>query len=261
MNEIVKYENQMNTVAFRRFNVNELNLFFVICSKLREKDIKEVCFSFNELKHLSKYSKNDIKRFVKDLDNTYKKMIELNIKIITKDEWIRFVLFNKYSINHKNQTITIQINEPFKWVLNELTVNFTRFELSEFISIKSSYAKELYRRLKQFRTTGFYTVEIDEFRRILDIPNSYKMSDIDKWVLKPCMNELKPYFKGLKIEKIKGKYNKVEQLIFTFKIEKIDTSSYIKKEKLDYKYNSKKPNITMEYGKGSDDFDFDELLK
>ena len=56
------------------------------------------------------------------------------------------------------------------FLLNQLTSNFTRFELKEFVTLKSSYSKEFYRRMKQFKNTGFWKCSIEEFRYLLDIP-------------------------------------------------------------------------------------------
>ena len=36
MNEVVKYNSQMNEVAFRRFTAEELNMFFLFCTKSKE---------------------------------------------------------------------------------------------------------------------------------------------------------------------------------------------------------------------------------
>ena len=62
-----------------------------------------------------------------------------------------------------------------------------------------------YRLLKQFRQSGYYIVQIDEFRRLFDIPKSYQMSDIDKRVLERIEDELPEFFKDLKITKLRGK--------------------------------------------------------
>ncbi|MGO3751587.1 MAG: replication initiation protein [Peptoniphilaceae bacterium] len=69
----------------------------------------------------------------------------------------------------------------------------------------------MYRLLKQFKATGYAVFEIDNFRNLLDIPDSYKMGNIDQQVLKPIMSELPQFLKGLKINKIKGtgKYKKI----------------------------------------------------
>ncbi|RRD68807.1 MULTISPECIES: replication initiation protein, partial [unclassified Desulfovibrio] len=121
-----------------------------------------------------------------------------------------------------NKTVKIGVNPKFSFILNELTSNFTRFELQEFLNLKSKYTKECYRRLKQYRKSGIWSVEIEEFRRILGVPESYEMKDLTKRVLKPIQEELSPIFNNSQIEKIKkkgaysGRGNKVTHIVFTF---------------------------------------------
>ena len=204
-NEVVKFNNDMNTVALRKFNSTEINLLMSICSRVRDQDLKYVEFDFNYLKTLIKYPYNDINSFVNTLDSAYNKLLKCNIRIGNDIKWTRFVLFTKYTIDVENQTVTIGVNEEFKYVLNELTSNFTRFELEEFVDFKSTYTKEFYRRMKQFKYTGVWIVSIEEFKNFLDIPQNYKIDTIDKKVFKPIMNELGKEF-NLKIIK---KYKKV----------------------------------------------------
>lgn len=98
----------------------------------------------------------------------------------------------------------VSVNDEFLFLLNELTSNFTRFELEEFVKFKSTYTKEFYRRIKQFRHTGVWKISIDEFNRLLGISESYKISDIDKRVFQPILSELGEKY-NLKIIK---KYSK-----------------------------------------------------
>ena len=117
------------------------------------------------------------------------------------------------------KTVEIAVNKEFAWVLNELNVTFTAFELKEFISLKSSYAKEFYRRMKQFKSTGKWNISLEDFKRIMDVPVNYRMCDIDVWVLKPIQKELGDKFK-LKIKKIYSKKSRgrpsVSGFEFTF---------------------------------------------
>jgi len=226
MNEVVKYNNQMNDVNFKDFTPIELDLLMTICSKMKEQGLTIIEFSFEQLKRISNYDpKQSNKKFIKDLEKTYDKLIQLNFKIGDDRNFTKFVLFNEYTVKGDEGTVTIGVNPKFYFVLNELTSNFTRFELKEFIDLKSKYSKECYRRLKQFRKTGLWTVEIEEFRRILDIPKNYRMSEINKNILKFIEIELKPLFKNLQIEKIKkkgaysGRGNKVTHIVFTFEKE------------------------------------------
>jgi plasmid replication initiation protein len=104
----------------------------------------------------------------------------------------------------------IEVHKEFKDIFNKLTLGYTSFDLIEFVSIQSIYAKTIYRMLKQFRTQGWWQVSIEDFKRLLSVPETYKSSDIDKRILKPTLEQLggsdeNAIFKNLKLEKIKKK--------------------------------------------------------
>lgn len=204
MNEIVKYHNHMNTVNFYGFNSIELDLLLSICAKIRDEGIKTVTYTFDELRTLSQYTATATKNFVKDLKSTYKKLIHLTFCIGNEEDFTEFVLFTEYTVLTSKQEVIISVNEKFKHILNELTANFTRFELHEFTSLQSKYAKNLYRLLKQYRSTGKVYFSINDFREKLDIPKSYQMRDINKTILVPITEELTPLFQDFRIEKVKN---------------------------------------------------------
>lgn len=219
------YKNELNTVPFRKFNAVEMDLFFSICSKMREKGLEEVFFSFDELKKISNYDRKSNVRFVYDLKNTYTKLLNLKysnryINQENKDIEECFILFTGFVINRTDEYIKIKINPDLKHILNEITNNFTKFELEEFTELRSSYSKTAFRFLKQFRQTGFWKISVGEFREIFDVPNNYRISDIDKRVLFPIKKELSLIFKNLQIKKITAKKSrKIEYLEFKFKAE------------------------------------------
>ena len=214
----VRYKNELNLVPMRNFDSVEMNLFFSICAKMKDKGLSKVQFTFEDLRELSAYKPTSIKRFSDDLEAVYNKMLQLTYR--TEEAGIRekFILFTGYRIDENNQTVDISVNPELAYIINELSSEFTKFELQEFTGIRSSYAKTMYRLLKQYRSTGFYIVKIEDFREILSIPNSYQMSDIDKQVLKPIKNELSEFFDPLKIKKIKArKGNRIAMIEFRFK--------------------------------------------
>ena len=219
MNEIVKYHNNFNSVALKNFNGIEIDLLMAICSKLKNEDTNEVELKFSDLRRMINSRNRGELRFIQNLEQMYKKLISLSIRIETEDKIINFVLFTKYEILKKQKTILIKINEEFKFLLNKFINNFTRFELNEFISLKSSYSKEIYRRLKQFKHTGIWKVRIDNFRKLLNIPEKYRISEIDKKVFKISIEELNKYFDNFEIIKIK-KGRKIEYIEFKFTPEK-----------------------------------------
>ena len=204
MDTIVKYNNQFNQVALRNFSSQELDLLISISSKVREEGTEIIEFSFFELKkYINLKSKHSNVEFMKNIINVNRKLLALNFTFINGNVIEQFTLFNKFKVDGDTQILYVSVNEEFFFLLNQLTSNFTRFELKEFVTLKSSYAKEFYRRMKQFRSTGFWKCNIEEFRNLLDIPEKYRIVDIDKYVLKPVVKELGEKY-NLQIEKKYG---------------------------------------------------------
>ena len=73
----VVYKNELNLVPMRNFKSAEMNLFFAICSKMKNKTLDTVRFDFDQLKELSNYKPTSLKRFADDLEHTYDKMLQL----------------------------------------------------------------------------------------------------------------------------------------------------------------------------------------
>ena len=219
--ETVVYRNEMNLVPLRKFTSTEVDLFFTLCNKLKEQDTRKLTIPFDELKHLSNYYSRSQERFIKDLEHVYNKMLHLTYTERDGKSFEKFVLFTSYKVDVENQYLSISINPDLKHILNSITADFTKFELQEMTHLRSTYAKNMFRILKQYKHTGYFKVRIDDFRDRLDIPKSYRMSEIDKYVLKPIIKELGFIFKNLTINKIKAKKGrKIEWLEFTFEPEK-----------------------------------------
>lgn len=178
-----------------------------MCNKLKEQDTNTLHLSFDELKKLSNYSPEtrNIKRFVDDLQRVYDKMLDIRYTIRTETKIKKFVLFYKYEIDISERYLEIATSPDLKYILNSITSNFTKFELKEMTHLKSTYAKNMFRILKQYKHTGYMKIKIEDFRERLDIPNSYRMSNIDQFVLNPIIKELSTIFKNLHINKIKAK--------------------------------------------------------
>ncbi|MBP2029049.1 plasmid replication initiation protein, partial [Acetoanaerobium pronyense] len=204
-NEIVCYKNELNLIPMRNFNSVEMDLFFSICSRMREKGTDPIKFDFNDLKQLSDYKPTSNTRFVDDIQSVYKKL--LSLQYTERDgHMIRgFVLFHHYEIDLDKETVEIGVNPKLEYILNQLSQEFTKFELEEFTNLRSSYAKTAYRQLKRFRKTGYAIFTIEQFRELLCIPKSYQVCHITDNVLKPIQSELSPCFRSLKINKVKAK--------------------------------------------------------
>ena len=204
MNDIIKYNNDLNGVSFGKFKEKELDLFFSICFKAKEQGTNIIKIDFSELRSLSSYQNRSIKRFVEDLDNTYTKMLSLNITVKHSElSFTKFNLFNEYTVNAEERNITIQVNEKFSYILNNLLKNYTKFDLIDFVSLRSSYSKNMFKILKQWENKNIKEFSLDELRDLLDIPVKYDASKINEKILKPIKKELSIFFLNLDILPIK----------------------------------------------------------
>lgn len=223
-NEIVKYHHELNTIPLRKFTPIEMNLFFSIISRMREKGDKTVRFTFEQLKDLSHYKATANTRFVDDLKSTYEKLLQLRFGRTSKTGLSveMFVLFTEFKINGdiKEPYVDIRIYEKALPLLNNLD-EWVRYSLQQFNELQSSYSKTMFRLLKQWRTIGKVYYEKEDLHELLGIPKSYNQGTIEQRVFKPIKQELTPIFKGLTITKkyARRRGNPVVGYTFTFKPE------------------------------------------
>lgn len=222
MNEIVKYNNTLNTLQFKDFTSMDYNVLMCLCHKLRDKGEQELTFTFKELKELTEFGNHSDKLFAENLDRMIDKLIKVNATHITGDEKSRFVLFPTFTTNTVKGTLKVSVNKKFAYILNELTDNFTRFELSEFAQLDGKYAKTLYRILKQYKNNGWWKPTVEEFKVVMDIPEAYTNKIIMRDIIKPTIATLAGKFKDLECEPIKAKKRgaPVEKYYFTWQAEK-----------------------------------------
>ena len=222
---MIKYHNELNKIALSGLTTREVDILFAICSVIRDQGTNEVTFSFNEIKRLASVTTANQDEFVSIIKNIYGKLSTLKVTYDNGNKFGYFVLFTKFLGDRENEIVSIQINSEFSYLLNDLTRNFTMFELQEFNGLESIYSKHLYRLLKQFKSTGEYRVKVDDFKKLLDIPESYTMKRITDKILNPIIEkEMPKYFKNFSIEKIR-EGRSIKYLVFRFNKEKQYTLS------------------------------------
>ena len=222
MNEIVKYNNYMNALDFKGFTAADFDFFMYLCATMKDKGTEEMTFTAAELKECAGYSRNvTLEEFKQILDRMNEKLLSMKAHLETDTELVRFVLFPTFRINKESGMLTVRVNKDFQFLLNELTKNFTQFELAEFTELNSKYSKTLYRLLKQFRSTGEYHVRVDDLRMLLGCPTSYNNKQLMQWVISPAVAELQKDFPTLSVETIRArtKGRPVTGYHFTFEVD------------------------------------------
>lgn len=234
--EIVKFHNDVNKIKFSNFNLYHYKVFYTICAEVLEKGIDEVVIDFSVLKkNLDlRTSKTVTDMYLKNiLLETSEKLSQINFNIENRFFEGFCTLFTDFYIPKTGEKkLYVRVNEKTKYILNNLVRNFTLANLQLLNSLTSKYSYRLYLELKQFQNVKdkfekdgkFYSwrnFEIQNFREIMDIPESYRMKDIDKRVLNSSIEELNQYFEDIYFIKIK-KSNKVTNIIFYFIFKKND---------------------------------------
>ncbi|GAA8845961.1 hypothetical protein HpRN169_14940 [Helicobacter pylori] len=206
-NAYITYHNNANKVNLGKLSEREANLLFAIFQKLKDQG-----------NTLIRFEPQDLKRML-NIDISNERLSEVVVKlwnsIKTADFWeVRDIIVNgRECVSEKNYMLfqvceivsdketkeflymDIQLNTGYQYLLNNLGMGqYTSFKLLEFQRVRGKYAKTLYRLLKQYKSTGILSVEWTQFRELLDIPKDYTMPNIDKFVLKVALKELRKIY-------------------------------------------------------------------
>lgn len=197
-NEIVTQHNDLIELPLRNFNASELDILMAICYKCQNKGSNEIELKLSDIKSLAHYKNKNERQFVEAVKSTNRKILNLNFTVGDDRKFVQFALFPRFAVDLDEGTLSVRVADEFAYLLNDVKRNYTRLELQQSATLKSSYAKGMYKMLRRYRDWGNWKVSIEDFREYLDIPNSYKTGHINEKIIKPSIEELKPYFVNLK---------------------------------------------------------------
>ncbi|CAM2906874.1 replication initiation protein [Helicobacter felis] len=212
----VVVHNDIYKVNLGRLGARELNLLFSLFNRLKDQQDTCVRFSPQEVKNLMndpKSSNADLLKVVRTLWSNIKAanfqqiahVVENGMEIVQERD---FNLFSGSTIAmNKEKTrllyLDIKVNtDCYLHLFNQLSANFTAFQLKIFLSLNSKYAKNLYRLLVRFedvRKNGMcemltYRGDFEGFREFMGIPKSMEIGIIEERVLRPACRELGHFF-------------------------------------------------------------------
>ncbi|WP_254591918.1 replication initiation protein [Helicobacter pylori] len=207
-NTYITYHNNTNKVNLGKLSEREANLLFAIFQKLKDQGNTLIRFEPQDLKRMLgiKISYDNLTRTARSMWNKIKTadFWEVRDIIVNGRECVsekNYMLFQVCEIVSDKETreflyMDIQLNTSYNYLLNNLGMGgqYTSFNLLEFQRVRGKYAKTLYRLLKQYKSTGILSVEWTQFRELLDIPKDYTMPNIDKFVLKIALKELRKIY-------------------------------------------------------------------
>ncbi len=229
-----RFDNRLSNFGLRNLSVLEQNLWWSLAKLIKDKGTKELTFSRAEICQVLGYNSRQLRGndFMRSMNKMGHKIVSINTEMYDEanNRCIIFSLFPVFEVDPKQ--ITVQVSKYFSPWFNDIQKNFTRIDLSVLIGFKSGYSKELYRFLMRWKNlrpklkhSGFWSVPIGEFRRLMCIPDSYNMSDIKRYIINPAINDFTSvnnegwsplsHFE-VNLVKEKGAKKKVERIEFTF---------------------------------------------
>lgn len=239
--EILVYHNDFNTIKIGGFTKNRLNFFIGICYKVMGRGTNTVVLTFDEISKICDFKRKiTIKEFEEEIIKMNEELIEKNLKFRRKldsgnYETTQLVLFPTFITNPDTRTLTVEVNEKFKILLNTFNKDFTELDLKKFVNLKSKYSQLLYKDLMQYKYSGYRVIKISELIDKLNIPQSfynikngeitYKITAISLRILDKVQDELKDIlenfsYKYIVMEKkgeVKRGRKKYTHIEFTFK--------------------------------------------
>ena len=226
MNEVVKYSNELHELKFNSLNEAQQNVFFTLLQQFRKASGDTLELDFNQVFELAQIANSSSYR--KEILDKIGKLQEFKFRYEINElgDLRQDVIFPSIETDSKNKVLRIRVSQGFKdrYISSPLK-GWTRYELAEFVNLSGTYTKTIYRYLKQFKSSGRWRIRYDDFKELLGVPEKYRASEIDKWILKPAIKELSaernlfdmrrtPFEKLVVIKHKKGR--EIEALEFCF---------------------------------------------
>ena len=274
MEDVVRIHKELNRSAMPFYKEKAIDLFNEIMKKWnRMEEYQPLIFNLTEFKKAlgleNSYNKEYFNEFLdlfsQEGNKTWHigtKEIKGNIFTIVIDRSINTleIHFNNYILdyiftqkdiklmqkNKKRERMSIEELETFK-DRKEKFSNLMLYSKADMEGLTGKYTKRLYMLLIQFKLKGFFKMKYNQFKELMEIPETYKPHHIDQKVLNPAIEELKKaniFISKLNKDKQGGRSIKFIEITFEYKDEELE-----KEEKLKLKSNPKKTVLVEELEK------------
>lgn len=202
--DIVKYNNVLNKLNMGKLEEKELELFFALCLELKNKETDEVFINITDFKNKYNIGRSN-QRFEKYMEIVLEKFLETKMVIKTAKTLELGNFFRKFKLEFETNTLYVQLDNDYKFILNNLVEMYTQFSFKQYQELKSKYAKRLMPKLCQWQGTKKIEYKKDDLFEILGVTENYKkdLGNFRKRILKPATDELKKVFYNLKVTPLK----------------------------------------------------------
>lgn len=208
---------QSNKLISGRFAMTllERRIFLKMVSMIKptDKDFQDIIIDVKDIIHDTGLQGNSL---YFELRKATKRLLQHVCELEEENQLIQVSLISSAVYNKGKATIQLRFDPALKPYLLELKKNFTIYGLQQALRLKSYYSLRIFELLKQFASTGYRLMTIEELRFALGIKDEYsKYADFKKRVILKAKKELESTDMKFEFREIKsGK--KVTAIEFKF---------------------------------------------
>lgn len=168
-----------------------------------EKDDKEFATYKIGIRELMKFfetnSNNDFQRIKEVPESLLKKTIKIPIIDEGKQAFlitnvISSAIVPKTDTINKDSVLKLSFDPKLKPYLLELKKKFLQYDIKNILTISSPHSIRIYELLKQFESTGWRQISLEEFKEVLGIEDKYKKyNHLKSRVIRQAEKDLKKY--------------------------------------------------------------------
>ncbi len=221
-NAIVEYSKDFAT-SMNDYSAYEMDLVLTLAYSARKKVTDHMNVAVDKDLELE-LSSQAIKKLLqgnvsmKRLTESLEKIYDTKIYFEEDEYNVCEHIFDKLCFSKDNKKIIFVLKKKYIHLFFNLTGNFTQHELLEFASLKGKYAKKIYQIVMSYKGLKKKEYSGEFFRTFLNIPESYRWTDVDTKVIAVVKKEFeKTNITNLKL--IKDKVGRdVNKVILTWDI-------------------------------------------
>lgn len=149
--------------------------------------------------------------------------------IIEKISWLDRAVY------HENEAkMTIQFGRSMQVRLMGMIEEFTKIDLLAVNQFNSMYSIRLYELCNQFKSTGFRSMSVEDYRFAMDCVNTYpRMADLKRHTITPSISEINEKSDiNISVTEVK-RGRKITHFEFTFRLKKNGANEDRNEEQLD----------------------------
>lgn len=192
-NELIVYQANAFTESRQSYSLNEKRLLQTLIASVKkeDKEFRRYPINIKEFAKLANLAPNNLYSYAKEIATS------LMSKTFTVESGEKFSMFHLVDeADYDGGNLTLELSKKTFDIFLALkdTKNYTTYELTEFMTLKSTYAQRIYELVKQYErsNTKERSIPLDKLRGMLGIADGeyLKFNDFKKRVLELSLRSI-----------------------------------------------------------------------